>query len=117
MGSMVLCLGVSLSDWGSFVYIAGSNTDLFPAHVGLWHGCPDENQHLHVQGHGSRLEKGGFCPLWVGGEVLPLVEQFKYLGILFMSEGKMEIEIGRQTGVASTVVVVCVPDRCGKERA
>lgn len=29
-----------LSDWGSFVYIAGSNTDLFPVHVGLWHGCP-----------------------------------------------------------------------------
>ncbi|KAI3355273.1 hypothetical protein L3Q82_018130 [Scortum barcoo] len=30
------------------------------------------------------------CPLRVGGEVLPQVEEFKYLGVLFMSEGKME---------------------------
>ncbi|KAI3372530.1 hypothetical protein L3Q82_023015 [Scortum barcoo] len=28
------------------------------------------------------------CPLWVGGEVLPQVEEFKYLGVLFTSEGK-----------------------------
>ncbi|KAI3364827.1 hypothetical protein L3Q82_001012 [Scortum barcoo] len=33
------------------------------------------------------------CPLRVGGEVLPQVEEFKYLGVLFMSEGKMEREI------------------------
>ncbi|KAI3360209.1 hypothetical protein L3Q82_014520 [Scortum barcoo] len=30
------------------------------------------------------------CPLQVGGEVLPQVEEFKYLGVLFTSEGKME---------------------------
>ncbi|KAI3362222.1 hypothetical protein L3Q82_012540 [Scortum barcoo] len=30
------------------------------------------------------------CPLRVGGEVLPQVEEFKYLGVLFTSEGKME---------------------------
>ncbi|KAI3354761.1 hypothetical protein L3Q82_004590 [Scortum barcoo] len=29
------------------------------------------------------------CPLRVGGEVLPQVEEFKYLGVLFTSEGKM----------------------------
>ncbi|KAI3370041.1 hypothetical protein L3Q82_024842 [Scortum barcoo] len=28
------------------------------------------------------------CPLRVGGEVLPQVEEFKYLGVLFTSEGK-----------------------------
>ncbi|KAI3377039.1 hypothetical protein L3Q82_000258 [Scortum barcoo] len=28
------------------------------------------------------------CPLQVGGEVLPQVEEFKYLGVLFTSEGK-----------------------------
>ncbi|KAI3369639.1 hypothetical protein L3Q82_025354, partial [Scortum barcoo] len=33
------------------------------------------------------------CPLQVGGEVLPQVEEFKYLGVLFTSEGKMEREI------------------------
>ncbi|KAI3351249.1 hypothetical protein L3Q82_005801 [Scortum barcoo] len=30
------------------------------------------------------------CPLRVGGEVLPQVEEFKYLGVLFTSEGKMD---------------------------
>ncbi|KAI3371969.1 hypothetical protein L3Q82_006839 [Scortum barcoo] len=41
------------------------------------------------------------CPLWVGGEVLPQVEEFKYLGVLFTSEGKMEREIDRRIGAAS----------------
>ncbi|KAI3370360.1 hypothetical protein L3Q82_025131 [Scortum barcoo] len=36
------------------------------------------------------------CPLQVGGEVLPQVEEFKYLGVLFTSEGKMEREIDRR---------------------
>ena len=35
------------------------------------------------------------CPLQVGGESLLQVEEFKYLGVLFMSEGKMEQEINR----------------------
>ncbi|KAK3513701.1 hypothetical protein QTP70_028906 [Hemibagrus guttatus] len=30
------------------------------------------------------------CTLQVGGEVLPQVEQFKYLGVLFTSEGRMD---------------------------
>ncbi|KAI3354439.1 hypothetical protein L3Q82_018960, partial [Scortum barcoo] len=33
------------------------------------------------------------CPLRVGGEILPQMEEFKYLRVLFMSEGKMEREI------------------------
>ena len=41
------------------------------------------------------------CSLRVGGEFLPQVEEFKYLGVLFMSEGRMEREI----------------DSCGKEGA
>ncbi|KAI3357939.1 hypothetical protein L3Q82_016326 [Scortum barcoo] len=45
------------------------------------------------------------CPLrWVGGEVLPQVEEFKYLGVLFTSEGKMEREIDRRIGAASAVM-------------
>ncbi|KAI3360639.1 hypothetical protein L3Q82_002504 [Scortum barcoo] len=36
------------------------------------------------------------CPLRVSGEVLPQVEEFKYLGVLFTSEGKMEREIDRR---------------------
>ncbi len=44
------------------------------------------------------------CPLQVGGEFLPQVEEFKYLGVLFMSEGRMEREIERQIGAASAVM-------------
>ncbi|KAI3370525.1 hypothetical protein L3Q82_025286, partial [Scortum barcoo] len=36
------------------------------------------------------------CPLQVGGEVLPQVEEFKYLRVLFTSEGKIEREIDRR---------------------
>ncbi len=44
------------------------------------------------------------CPLQVGGEVLPQVDEFKYLGVLFTSEGRMEREIDRRIGAASAVV-------------
>ena len=44
------------------------------------------------------------CSLWVGGESLPQVEEFKYLGILFTSEGKLEREIDRRIGAASAVM-------------
>ena len=44
------------------------------------------------------------CPLWVGGEPLPQVEEFKYLGVLFTSGGRMEREIDRRIGAVSTVM-------------
>jgi len=40
------------------------------------------------------------CPLQVGGEILPQAEEFKYLGVLFTSEGRMEQEIDRQIGAS-----------------
>ncbi|KAI3352069.1 hypothetical protein L3Q82_020884 [Scortum barcoo] len=59
------------------------------------------------------------CPLRVGGEVLPQVEEFKYLGVLFTSEGKMEREIDRRIGAASAVMrsVYRTNDRRGEEGA
>ncbi|KAK3520254.1 hypothetical protein QTP70_019685, partial [Hemibagrus guttatus] len=36
------------------------------------------------------------CTLQVGGEFLSQVEEFKYLGVLFTSEGRMDREIDRQ---------------------
>jgi len=30
------------------------------------------------------------CPLQIAGEILPQVEEFKYLGVLFMSEKQTE---------------------------
>ncbi len=44
------------------------------------------------------------CPLQVGGEFLLQVEEFKYLGVLFTSEGRMEREIVRRIGAASSVM-------------
>ncbi|KAK3568863.1 hypothetical protein QTP86_018965 [Hemibagrus guttatus] len=42
--------------------------------------------------------------LQVGGEVLPQVEEFKYLGVLFTSEGRMDREIDRRIGAAAAVM-------------
>ncbi|KAK3514973.1 hypothetical protein QTP70_000742 [Hemibagrus guttatus] len=42
--------------------------------------------------------------LQVGGEVLPQVEEFKYLGVLFTSEGRMDRETDRQIGAAAAVM-------------
>ncbi|KAK0134738.1 putative uncharacterized transposon-derived protein F52C9.6 [Merluccius polli] len=39
-----------------------------------------------------------------GDEILPQVEEFKYLGVLFTSEGRMEREIDRRIGAASAVM-------------
>ncbi|KAK3531240.1 hypothetical protein QTP70_015225, partial [Hemibagrus guttatus] len=44
------------------------------------------------------------CTLQVGEEVLPQVEEFKYLGVLFMSEGRMDREIDRRIGAAAAVM-------------
>ncbi|KAK3529838.1 hypothetical protein QTP86_007201 [Hemibagrus guttatus] len=44
------------------------------------------------------------CTLQVGGEVLPQVEEFKYLGVLFTSEGRMDREIDRRINAAAAVI-------------
>ena len=44
------------------------------------------------------------CSLRVQGEFLPQVEEFKYLGVLFTSEGRMECEIDRWIGAAAAVM-------------
>ncbi|KAK3523554.1 hypothetical protein QTP70_002457 [Hemibagrus guttatus] len=44
------------------------------------------------------------CTLQVGGEVLPQVEEFKYLGVLFTSEGRMDHEIDRRIGESAAVM-------------
>lgn len=41
------------------------------------------------------------CPQCVSGETLALMEKLKYLGILFMSEGRSEHKIDRLNGTAS----------------
>ncbi|KAK9541149.1 hypothetical protein VZT92_001216 [Zoarces viviparus] len=43
------------------------------------------------------------CSLQVWTECLPQAKEFKYLGVLFTSEGKMEREIDRRIGAAAAV--------------
>ena len=38
------------------------------------------------------------CLLWVGNEFLRQVKEFKYLGVLFASKGRMEREDGKRIG-------------------
>ncbi|KAL3041038.1 hypothetical protein OYC64_011923 [Pagothenia borchgrevinki] len=56
------------------------------------------------------------CPLQVGTESLPQVKEFKYLGVLFSSEGTMECEMGRRIGAGSGTAVA-LPHRCDEKRA
>ncbi|XP_061894160.1 solute carrier family 25 member 55a isoform X1 [Entelurus aequoreus] len=44
------------------------------------------------------------CHLRVAEETLPQVEEFKYLGVLFTSEGRVDREIDRRIGAASSVM-------------
>nr|XP_054597215.1 uncharacterized protein LOC129163481 [Nothobranchius furzeri] len=44
------------------------------------------------------------CQLRVGGEVLPQVEEFKYLGFLFTSEGRTDQDIDKRIGSMSAVM-------------
>ncbi|KAK3542976.1 hypothetical protein QTP70_008512 [Hemibagrus guttatus] len=44
------------------------------------------------------------CTLQVGGDFLPQVEEFKYPGVLFTSEGRMDREIDRRIGAAAAVM-------------
>ncbi|KAL6482070.1 hypothetical protein MHYP_G00101500 [Metynnis hypsauchen] len=44
------------------------------------------------------------CLLQVRGKDLPQVEEFKYLGVLFTSDGKRDREIGRRLGQAAAVM-------------
>ena len=51
----------------------------------------------------------------VGNESLPQVKEFKYLGVLFSSEGTMEREMGRRVGAAGAVLQSLY--RCDEKRA
>ncbi|KAK3549143.1 hypothetical protein QTP70_033348 [Hemibagrus guttatus] len=44
------------------------------------------------------------CTLQFGGEVLPQVEEFKYIGVLFTSEGRMDCEIDRWISAVAAVM-------------
>ncbi|KAI3372478.1 hypothetical protein L3Q82_022972 [Scortum barcoo] len=88
------------------VLLASSNQDL--QHVLGWFAAECEAAGMRISTSKSEAmvlnRKRVACPLRVGGEVLPQMEEFKYLGVLFTSEGKMEREIDRWIVAASAVM-------------
>ncbi|KAI3368473.1 hypothetical protein L3Q82_025489 [Scortum barcoo] len=91
------CQAMMLSCW------LHSSQDL--QHVLEWFAAECEAAGMRISTSKSEAmvldRKRVACPLRVSGEVLPQVEEFKYLGVLFTSEGKMEREIDRRIGAAS----------------
>ena len=88
------------------VLLASSNLDLQHALGRFAAECEAAGMRISTSKSEAMVldRKKVVCPLRVGGEVLPQVEEFKYLGVLFTSGGKMEREIDRRIGAASAVM-------------
>jgi len=46
------------------------------------------------------------CPLWVGRDLLPKVEEFKHPGVLFTSEKRLKQEFDRYRSSSNAAVVM-----------
>ncbi|KAK3553558.1 hypothetical protein QTP70_004565 [Hemibagrus guttatus] len=91
------------------VLLASSGLDLQHA-LGRFAFCTGECEAAGMRVSTSKSEamvldrKKVACTLQLGWEVLPQVEEFKYLGVLFTSEGRMDREIDRRIGAAAAVM-------------
>ncbi|KAL1267733.1 hypothetical protein QQF64_033096 [Cirrhinus molitorella] len=99
----------------SLVRIAGRKSDLFPVHIELRQGCSLSPVLFIIfieflgatrgrRGSGSGTTGFHLCYLQMVLSCTGTVEEFKYLGILFTSEGRMEREIDRRIGAAAAVM-------------
>ncbi|KAK3556749.1 hypothetical protein QTP70_016703 [Hemibagrus guttatus] len=88
----------------SLVRIASCKLDLFPGRFAA--ECEAAGMRVSTSKSKAMVldRKKVACTLQVGGEVLPQVEEFKYLGVLFTSEGRMDREIDRRIGAAAAVM-------------
>ena len=88
------------------VLLAPSSQDL--QHVLGWFAaeCEAAGMKISTSKSGAMVSdrKKVACSLRVGGEFLPEVEEFKYLGVFFTSKGRMECEIDRWSLYRSIVV-------------
>ncbi|TWW59288.1 hypothetical protein D4764_06G0008180 [Takifugu flavidus] len=94
----------------SLFRIAGSKSNSFPMMWSCWRHRPMTSNYHWMKISTSKSEamvlnrKKVECLLRVKEEILPQVKEFKYLGVLFTSEGRMEQEIDRWIGVVSAVM-------------
>ena len=88
------------------VLLASSNQDLQRALGRFAAECVASGMEISTSKSEAMVldRKKVLCPLRVGGVSLPQVEEFKYLGVLFTSEGRMEREIDRRIGAAAAVM-------------
>ena len=88
------------------VLLAPSSQDL--QHVLGWFAAECEAAGMRISTSKSEAmvldQKKVACSLRVGGEFLPQVGEFKYLGVLFTSEGRIERETDRRIGAAAAVM-------------
>lgn len=52
----------------------------------------------------SKSRKKVDCALWLGSDLLPQMEEFKYLRVLFTSEDSLEQEFDRRIGMAAALM-------------
>ncbi|KAK3547070.1 hypothetical protein QTP86_009563 [Hemibagrus guttatus] len=88
------------------VLLAPSSLDLQNAQVHFAAECEAAGMRVSTSKSEAMVldRKKVACTLQVGGEVLPQVEEFKYLRDLFTSEGRMDCEIDRRIGAAAAVM-------------
>ncbi|KAK3530195.1 hypothetical protein QTP86_018065 [Hemibagrus guttatus] len=88
------------------VLLAPSNLDLQRALVRFAAECEAAGMRVSTSKSKAMVldRKKVACTLQVGGEVLPQVEEFKYLRVLFTSEEKMDRENDRRIGAAAAVM-------------
>ena len=84
------------------ILLASSNSDLQLSLGRFAAECEATGMRISTSKSEILSQKRVDCPL--RRESLPQVEEFKYLGVLFTSEGKMQHEIDGQIGAASTVM-------------
>ncbi len=84
------------------VLLASSNNDLLLSLGQLAAECQVFRMRISTSKTMVLSQKRVYCR--VGEELLLQVEEFRYFGVLFMSEGKMKREMDRWIGAASAVM-------------
>lgn len=84
--------------------LCSSSQDLQHAQGEFAAECKAAKMRLGTSKSEAIVRKMVVCPLQVGEQFLPQMEELNYLGVLFTSEGKMECEVDRQIDAEAAVM-------------